>query len=430
MIDFACICGERLSVPEDQAGGMLQCPACNRLVDVPNLSDLKQIAQDGTYVVDETPIAEDPNRIHVLTRAFTTHRVDDAGNEIDLRNDPVELLPAEIEPLELLEEAPSPARVVPPRYDPITGELIRAMEVTPKAEDAEAEIPMAKAVLAYAAPHIGGSGTPSGFQICVEVLKPINVIVVLIVFIMHMALTMTAFITIIAILPVVLLLFELMFCIGHWSIVVESMGPDRLDELPRPLRNFYFGEDIWWPFCHMFFSLSICYIPGIYVAARWGQAWSSFAWLLVGAGTALFPAVLLTMCTSRSIVNLRPDRLAGVIWACGMDYAFAVVGCAVALAAYVSTLGMVLDVFSSVARATGVFHLTGLLGTYPMLFVALFVMHAFCWYLGVLYLRHHEQFPWAFQRHERTRSPAPRRRPNYLASPPVAAQVRNPSSRV
>ena len=52
MIEFPCPCGRyTFSVPEDMAGGLVQCPKCGRLNDIPTLSDLALIAEDGTYKV-------------------------------------------------------------------------------------------------------------------------------------------------------------------------------------------------------------------------------------------------------------------------------------------------------------------------------------------------------------------------------------------
>jgi hypothetical protein len=36
-----------------------------------------------------------------------------------------------------------------------------------------------------------------------------------------------------------------------------------------------------------------------------------------------------------------------------------------------------------------------------MLAVGIYFAHLFCWQLGMLYREHHNQFPWAYQRHVR-----------------------------
>jgi hypothetical protein len=37
----------------------------------------------------------------------------------------------------------------------------------------------------------------------------------------------------------------------------------------------------------------------------------------------------------------------------------------------------------------------------PALILGIFLMHWFCWYLGLMYRAHQEQFPWVLQRHVR-----------------------------
>ena len=49
---------------------------------------------------------------------------------------------------------------------------------------------------------------------------------------------------------------------------------------------------------------------------------------------------------------------------------------------------------------------------YPVLALGIVLMHAFCWYLGLMYRGHHEAFDWAFQRHvpgTRVATPTPKR---------------------
>src|SRR5580704_7762436 len=113
---------------------------------------------------------------------------------------------------------------------------------------------------------------------------------------------------------------------------------------------------------------------------RWSHLGSPLALLLVALGTAALPAVMLTMCTSRSIFNLRPDRLLGVAAACGADYLFAVMAGGVALAGYLASFAILLKAFLKIAGSSGGFQIGGLFASYPVLFGALFLMHGFCWY--------------------------------------------------
>src|SRR5436309_2041390 len=105
---FACTCGTVLEVPIEQAGTSLQCPQCGRLVDVPTLSDLAALSEDGTYKVDELELRDEPDRLAKLHRAFGHQRVDEQGHDIDLRQqfapeEPVPLIEDDV--LEVLEEA-------------------------------------------------------------------------------------------------------------------------------------------------------------------------------------------------------------------------------------------------------------------------------------------------------------------------------------
>ena len=40
---------------------------------------------------------------------------------------------------------------------------------------------------------------------------------------------------------------------------------------------------------------------------------------------------------------------------------------------------------------------------FPALVIGVYMMHYFCWYLGLIYRDYHEVFPWVLQRHIPTR---------------------------
>src|SRR5262245_41380111 len=84
MIRFSCHCGYELEVPAEQAGGYIQCPKCGRLNDVPLLNDLPNLATDGTFKLEE-PVPEDADRLNDAVRVYTHSKLDEFGNEIDLR---------------------------------------------------------------------------------------------------------------------------------------------------------------------------------------------------------------------------------------------------------------------------------------------------------------------------------------------------------
>src|SRR5688500_7022673 len=165
MIRFTCMCQHRIEVPEDMAGGLTQCVRCGRLNDVPTLSALPYLADDGTYVVDVERPTDDPVRLAELSIIYAKGTTDADGDEIDQRMAAGELtapaaaagdapsdedggIPLKDEPSRKLRR---PAARPAPRYDPETGELIQELELK---EDPERpidprSIPVAKAAINY-----------------------------------------------------------------------------------------------------------------------------------------------------------------------------------------------------------------------------------------------------------------------------------------
>src|ERR1051325_8889402 len=125
MIRFPCPCGFQFEVPDDACGTSLQCPQCKLLVDVPALDDLAHLESDGTIRLEPESVQEKANRDAELMRVYRPQRQDDNGNDYDLRNTFEDILKAGVDerPLELKDEL----HPGPPKYDPVTGELIRPM---------------------------------------------------------------------------------------------------------------------------------------------------------------------------------------------------------------------------------------------------------------------------------------------------------------
>jgi hypothetical protein len=46
---------------------------------------------------------------------------------------------------------------------------------------------------------------------------------------------------------------------------------------------------------------------------------------------------------------------------------------------------------------------------FGLLLAAIFVVHVFCWHLGLMYRAHQPEFPWILQHHIRTKKPGHRR---------------------
>ena len=410
MINFACRCSHRFSLPDDQAGGVIQCPGCHRLCDIPNLSDLGHLDADGNFLFDDDgviPLA-DEERLPALHKAFTRAHTDESGQEIDLRPTMSDVMQAGTEevPYELAEQVKPAA----PKYDPVTGELIKPLEVKGgmSARIDPKTVPLAKRAVEYA-----GADLSRGFGMAGigwQLLQPVNLFVMAIIVLVHVLLQpvnlmMAAGIFLVAPLWII----GVGFLLSHYGNIIDETGPSERDELPRPLRDAELYQDIWRPFTHVAGAVILCYWPVI-VAQRLGAP--PFA--LVGFtlfGSFFMPAVLLTLATSGTGENLRPDRILGVISACGTRY-FTMVG--LFLAADVTYgLGMwrfqidslLLFVSGSTASrfATTIPWWFERWFTYPALFAGVYLMHWFCWSLGVAYRAHHDQFPWVLQRHVPTK---------------------------
>ena len=427
MIRFTCLCQNRIEVADDMAGGLTQCPRCGRLNDVPTLSDLPHLADDGTYVVDVPRPKDDPIRLAELSIIYSKGTTDPEGDEIDLRIAAGELAvgggagaddaPVDDDGAIPLKDEPAPRRVVPaagagerpsPRYNPETGELITPMELAPDPDRPSnpGAIPMAKAAISYASGDTARRVTPG--RVALELLMPVNVAVMGFIFIAHILLQFTGTVTVSGMWFIVVIPLLLAgTIISHYGNVIDDTGPQDHDELPRPLRSCAVFDDLWNPFVNVVFALGVCFIPAVVFLNRArgalppSTAWSVFG-LLVAVGVFFLPAVMLTTNTSGTVVNLRPDRVLGLIRSCGAGYGLAVFTGALATLTY--GFGVVSADLAFIRVLTGAksplpvwVHVVG----YPMLAAGIYFAHLFCWHLGLLYREHHAQFPWAFQRHER-----------------------------
>ncbi len=399
MIEFNCFCKHRFSLDDDQAGGSLQCPRCGKLVDVPTLDDLNKLNADGTYTMGALELAPEPDRVERATRAFTRSRVGADGEDIDNRLTLDELLKvgADEITIDIKDEAEGK-----PKYDPITGELVRPIELKTDAAAAPV-IPMAKPALTYAVTglekHVGAA------QALVELFKPLNLVVMGAILLAHLfgqvvAATVIAGIFFIA--PVLLGVAALIM--AHYGNIVDEIGPTGRDELPRPLRDASFGDDIWRPFKHVFAALILCFWPMMLLVNLPDTMWVVIGVPMFVLGSFFFPAVLLTLCTSGTVENMRPDRVMKVIASCGASYFTAVLAWLIALPIYL--FGIVAVNFTMMKlffkpQATSIVFTAPV--AIPILFVGIMAMHYFGWVVGLLYRNHHAEFPWVLQRHVSTR---------------------------
>ncbi len=414
MIKFPCKCGHGFELADDQAGGMIQCPRCGLLADVPTLGDLANIHDDGTFKLHDRSAIRDPHSLADLA-AFSPHTHDSHGREKDLR--PTKDSVAAIgEPIE--DASPSL-----PRYDPHTGELLRPIEFRDPAEDTlipvdvEAALPV-KAIpvqpvasvrpISYASGSTSKQVTP--LSLMLELFMPANIVVLAFAYIFYILAglfgTMLAVEAFFFRVSLQVLNIPIWFILAYYGCVIEEMGPEASPELPRPLRHFAITEDIFNPMVSVISAGLICYYPLIIVAAPRIEMDEHLRVVLVLAlqlaGSFFMPAVLLTTVTSGSLSNLRPDRVLGVVRSCGGDYLLSV---GVFLLALVSAMFYLIAPSSAPIAPNRVIEflhkpavVLGVLG------VSVYLAHFFCWHLGMMYRAHHEDFPWVLQRHVSTRS--------------------------
>lgn len=397
MIRFPCHCGHEFELPEDSAGGTIQCPHCGRLNDVPTLSDLANLTSDGTFKINQPAASIEADRMAQLRRAFARRRNDDSGNPIDLRPtlDEVDQIGAEEIPLSLADQV----RPGAPKYNPETGELVRPLNVRPMDRPDESTIPMAGRAIGYSSGDLAARYSP--VRILIELLLPMNLVVMLFVLLAHVVAQFALYI----IFGWVVSLLIAGLIMAHYATVVEEIGPEDRDELPRPLRNVSIGDDLWRPFCHFFLSLAVCYWPMVtawYLGVTKGEAiLVSLIPALFGLGGFLFPAVLLTMTTSGApLANLRPDRIWSIIRQSGGGYLASVIFCLPASGLYLWLLvGLDLLPRQWMAANPWMMYLNHFVVVYLLIWIAIYLTHFFAWHLGLLYRRHHDQFNWTLQRH-------------------------------
>jgi hypothetical protein len=433
MIEFNCICRQhRFSLPADQAGTLVQCPVCRRLADVPTLDELAHLDEEGGYRVN-TPASEaQPLDARAATRAFGRHRIDEFGNEIDLRPTFEDIARAGTTEFAGTIDGKRP---IPPKYDPDTGELIRPLPIRGEApkrvlpvehvdhhEEPIDAIPIPVPTLSYQAARRSTQTLAHAF---IALFAPANLFVMLFVFLMHMLLQAIWFIALNGFIIVGIFPFALFIgLVGHYGNVVDDVGPGERDELPAPLRNVSIYDDLWKPFCNIsaalmlaFSPLIICWISGI--SGPTG-ALIRFACVLIGA--VLTPALLLSANTSGTYLNLRPDRVIGVISVIGAPrYLWLIFSFAIAAFIYIFSLDQIDE---SGARLVHLgphntnLTLAALAVSTGLLAVGIYLMHVFFWQLGLLYREGHEHFPWVLQRHVPVRL-AQRTRPASGHLPPV-----------
>lgn len=399
---------------------MVQCPQCKRLVDIPIPGDLANFEEDGTVKMD-IPFADEPeeDRMRELTRAYLPRRQDANGEDYDLRvtMEQIEAAGTEEIPLELKDEVKPGA----PKYDPVTGELIRPMALKEDAYRKVVPLPP-QVTLGYARPTEQENEVPP-WRIPLELFKIQNLavmagVLVMLLVAMFMWMVIGGGLFFAAIFVIVVY----MMMMAHGTNIVEDIGHAGKDELPAPLRGVEFVEDIWKPFVSFAGAAMLCEAPGVIMIqnGQWGAGLAVLA-----LGWFMFPAILLTLATSGSVMNLRPDRVFSVIGHCGMGYLFTV-GLWVAASATFLVGHEIAVAFSvSLIRPMGFMKLPmPAWAAYGLMIVGIYLFHWFCWRLGLLYRQYHEKFPWILQQHVRSKKwqeYVNRRKRKYVRNPAAAA---------
>lgn len=393
MIKFACQCKYEFEVPDELGGRQLQCPQCKLLVDVPTQADLAQMTEDGTFRIEETGPKVD--HFQELHRAFSKRKVDENGVEIDFR-----LTPEQIAAAGTNDESLEQGSVgTSPKYDPVTGELIRPMELRTDAPPHPSQIPMAHPALNYARPEL--YERESIFQPLYELLRPVNLVTLFFVLLIHVMMTMIVFA---AYVMIGLTFLSSLAMVAHYANVVEDIAVEQRNELPRFLRNFNVGDDIFMPLWNVLLAFLYCFLPAMFMHSFLsGTSLAAAPKFLISfsifmLGFVLFPAAVVTTITSGSIMNLRPDRVLGTIAQIGARYAYLVI--VLVVAAVVYFVGFVETAFVPI-RLVASTHASSWIEIpavdYGALILGIYLMHYFAWILGLSYRRFHHMFPWVLQ---------------------------------
>ena len=88
-------------------------------------------------------------------------------------------------------------------------------------------------------------------QIFPEMFRFTNMVVMLVIFLVHLFLQFMLFPVMIGLwllVPAMMIVAGLIF--SHYAVVVNDIATEDKDELPRPLRDFSWHDDLWGPFVH------------------------------------------------------------------------------------------------------------------------------------------------------------------------------------
>src|SRR5262249_40366876 len=147
--------------------------------------DLAHLDSDGTIRLEPESVQEQQNRDAELMRVYRPQRQDDNGVDYDLRPTMEDIMKAggEEVPLELKDQV----RPGPPKYDPVTGELVRPMSLQGGQYARVIPIPpQPTRTLHYARPSIPANDAVAFWSIPGAMLRPIDLIVPAVIFFVHL----------------------------------------------------------------------------------------------------------------------------------------------------------------------------------------------------------------------------------------------------
>lgn len=425
MISFNCPCKTHsFSLPESEAGGLIQCPKCGRLNDVPSLSDLESLDADGTLKLEPTAKRK-KTTVKELHRAYSNETTDDSGNEVDLRQSIDDLRSVGSKE----RSNAGKLKVEKPRYDPLTGELLRPLDVkpsTPKPAKPLTPAAVGSSPAADAADRRRRAEAynrladdlqpiPTLTTLPLRLLEPLNMLMIgfmcagLVIFAL---LSIPVLAGLIFVAPIPLIVGGLL--LAHYANCIDDFGPGQENDIPKFLRNAEFSADMWKPFVRMAFSLGVCFVPALIFGLRTNGAIQFIgSGLLLAMGAVMFPAVALVFCASQHVGNLRPDRLLGTIVVLGGQYVPTLIFALVAVILhFVGAATLLFAVFALIIPGDqqivvplvgqmpkGILWITAVLG----IFLSVYFGHLAAWWLGVIYRRNEGRFPWVFEMHERAR---------------------------
>jgi len=412
MISFPCNCRRYVfTLPDDLAGTAVQCPYCRRLVDVPRTDEQDKMEPDGSYRLD--PGTKEPNVAHgdqyvEQARHYYGGAHQPIGqNDLDLRTTLEDVRRAGVPAAQMIGRTP-------PHYDPQTGELIQPVDVTTEPYIDPDTIPVATPIGRPPRRRRGPIDKPQPGELAavwVNALRPGGLMVMGFVILAQVLAFPTAMIFFT--LPI-WFAFQL-FILAHFVNVIDETGPSNRDDLPPLLRGASFYEDFFLPLVQFWIAVAVCFGPPIFVLGWLSQLPMHMVLAIAAAlaviGALLFPAVLLTCATSGSLSNLRPDRLLGSIAVMLVHYplllltglpALLIYFCGVeGLATLSAHLAAGLLGQASGELPLGMSRWSWGLGSVAALLLGIYLMHVFCWQLGIVYRLYHEHFPWVFQRFEK-----------------------------